>query len=73
MNSKAPIKKTRGGGNDALGSEPWFTTLSVLDVGGAISSSQFQRLVASFTKLWRRTIGRPVWWRYGCPQASSED
>lgn len=36
----------------------WFATFSFLDAGGAISSSQLQRLVASLTNLWQRTIGR---------------
>jgi hypothetical protein len=62
MNSEAPIRKTRGDEKDSLGSAPWFATFSLLDAGGAISSSQMQRLVASITTLWRRTIGRLVWW-----------
>jgi hypothetical protein len=61
MNSEAPIRKTRGDEKDSPGSAPWFATFSLLDAGGALSSSQMQRLVAPITKLWRRTIGRRVW------------
>jgi hypothetical protein len=62
MNAEAPIGKTRSDEKDSLGSASWFATFSLLDAGGAISSSQMQRLVASITTLWRRTIGRLVWW-----------
>ncbi len=62
MDSGAPIRKTRDEEKYSLGSAPWFATFSLLDAGGAISSSQMQRLVASITTLWRRTIGRLVWW-----------
>jgi hypothetical protein len=62
MNSEAPIRKTRGDEKGSLGSAPWFATFSLLDAGGAISSSQMQRLVTPITKLWRRTIGGLVWW-----------
>jgi len=55
MNSEAPIRKTPGGGKDSPGNEPWFATFSLLDAGGAMSSSQLQRLVAPIAKLWRRT------------------
>ena len=32
----------------------WFATFTLLDAGGAISSSQLQRLLAPLKKLWRR-------------------
>jgi hypothetical protein len=35
----------------------WFATFTLLDVGGAISSSQLQRMLAPVKKLWRRAIG----------------
>lgn len=34
--------------------EHWFATFTFLDAGCAISASQFRRLVALVTKLWRR-------------------
>lgn len=35
----------------------WLATFALLDVGGAISSSQLQRLLAPVKKLWRRAVG----------------
>ena len=35
----------------------WFATFTLLDVGGAISSSQLQRLLARVKKLWWRAVG----------------
>jgi hypothetical protein len=33
--------------------EPWFATFSVLDFSSAISSSQWERLIAAIKRLWR--------------------
>jgi hypothetical protein len=60
MNSEGPNGEARGDGKESLAGGPWFATFSLLDAGCAIHSSQMQRLVASITKLWRRTIGRLV-------------
>lgn len=38
----------------------WFATFTILDAGCAISESQFRRLLAFVTKLWRRTVGLPA-------------
>jgi hypothetical protein len=37
--------------------EPWFATFTFLDLGGAISSTHVQRLVAAIPGLWRRIAG----------------
>jgi hypothetical protein len=57
MNSETPIRQSRGAQKQSFGGGPWFATLSVLDVSSAISLSQWQRLVASIAKQWRRTMG----------------
>jgi hypothetical protein len=36
----------------------WFATFSILDLSGAVSSSDLRRLVAMVSKLWCGTIGR---------------
>jgi hypothetical protein len=60
MKSEAPNTEARRDGKESLGGGPWFATFTLLDAGCAINSSQLQHLVASITKLWRRTIGRLV-------------
>jgi hypothetical protein len=40
--------------------EPWFATFTLLDASGAISSSQWQRLVSAVARLWRRAVRRRV-------------
>jgi hypothetical protein len=35
----------------------WFATFTLLDVSGAISSSELQRVLAPVKKLWRRAVG----------------
>lgn len=60
MNAEAPIAQKHGAGEESIGSGPWFATLTFLDAGCAISSSQVQCLMASIAKLWRGTIGRLV-------------
>jgi glycyl-tRNA synthetase alpha subunit len=40
--------------------KPWFATFTLLDASGAISSSQWQRLVAAVAQLWRRIVRRRI-------------
>jgi hypothetical protein len=40
--------------------QAWYATFSFLDVGGAISASQLQRLVAAISRLWRITLKRDL-------------
>jgi hypothetical protein len=47
---QAPNEKKSDGG-------PWFATFTFLDAGCAISASQFQRLLALVTNLWRQAKG----------------
>ena len=36
----------------------WFATFSFLDISGAITSSELQRLLAPVRKLWQRVFGK---------------
>jgi mannose-6-phosphate isomerase-like protein (cupin superfamily) len=58
MSSQVANNEERGAGKKLRGRGTWFATFSCLDAGSVISSSQLQRLVAPFEKLWRRTTGR---------------
>jgi hypothetical protein len=55
MNTETQQHTHQGHKEPALAA--WFATFTLLDVGGAISSSQLQRLLAPVKKLWRRAVG----------------
>ena len=54
MNTDVPTKGVSEDGARA----GWVATFTVLDVSGAITESQWQRLVAPLKTLWQLTIGR---------------
>jgi len=55
MNSKAHGNVTAAR-PEAPSKSPWFATFMVLDMGGAISSSQLSRLIAPIKQLWQQVF-----------------
>ena len=58
MDSVRGVRHRREDGKKRSKKGNWFATFSLMDVSGAIRSSELRSLLAAGLKLWRLTIGR---------------
>jgi hypothetical protein len=56
MKSEPSMGQQRRDVRTPVKSEGWFATFTLLDVGGAIGSSQLRRLCTMFAKAWQVTV-----------------
>ena len=56
MKSEAPTEPALGDTQEAVKSEGWFATFTLLDFSGAIGYSQLRRLTATISKLWQLAL-----------------